>query len=266
MELFDSLGLAYPQCTRGNGLASHGFVLSLVGAGGKTMALYSLARSAAARGLCVLVTTTTHLVDPRSEHARPYDDFLLDPQGKRYLSEGGRAGKVALLGSRIDEGTGKLVGVSADLIKNLAEHFDLILVEADGSRGLPVKAPAEHEPELPDSSDLVLGVMGLDALGLPATESHVHRLGDFLRLSGAAPGQPISPEHLAAIAASRDGLFKRCPSNARRVALLSKADLADPRVASDLARLVAASGCCDLVLVASKAQVLESFPSARSRP
>ncbi len=36
---------------------------------------------------------------------------------------------------------------------------DVILIEADGSRGMPLKAPDEHEPCIPKSSCCVIAVM-----------------------------------------------------------------------------------------------------------
>ncbi|XNM60140.1 hypothetical protein ACLK1T_18490 [Escherichia coli] len=40
-----------------------------------------------------------------------------------------------------------------------------ILIEADGSRGMPLKAPDEHEPCIPKSSCCVIAVMGGHILG-----------------------------------------------------------------------------------------------------
>ncbi len=40
---------------------------------------------------------------------------------------------------------------------------DLVLVEADGSRRLPVKVPGPNEPVVPKNSDMVLCVLGLSS-------------------------------------------------------------------------------------------------------
>ena len=51
---------------------------------------------------------------------------------------------------------------------------DFVLIEADGSRMRPIKAPAEHEPVIPPGATLVVPVMGIDALDLPLAEA-AHR-------------------------------------------------------------------------------------------
>ena len=48
-----------------------GAVTALVGAGGKTSALFCLAAELMDAGTRVLVTTTTHIHDPRHEAGRP---------------------------------------------------------------------------------------------------------------------------------------------------------------------------------------------------
>jgi probable selenium-dependent hydroxylase accessory protein YqeC len=69
-----------------------------------------------------------------------------------------------------------------------------LLIEADGSRQKPLKAPAEHEPPIPDFSDVVIYVAGLSALGKPLHEDHVHRAEQFSQLSGLPLGVPITPQ------------------------------------------------------------------------
>lgn len=42
---------------------------------------------------------------------------------------------------------------------------DIVLIEADGSRRMPCKVPAAHEPVLLPQCDIVLAVAGVSALG-----------------------------------------------------------------------------------------------------
>lgn len=57
------------------------------------------------------------------------------------------------------------------LYRKLCEEADLILVEADGSRGLPMKVPDwPREPVIPENVDEVDVVFGLTALGQPLAE------------------------------------------------------------------------------------------------
>ena len=240
-----------------------GVVAALVGAGGKTTAMFALARLVAGEGLSVAVTTTTRIYDPRDEVGRPFDGVVIDPLLGQAGGPGpglfpglpGRAfprrGGILVLASGRDDREGTLLGIDPSRCAGLAETFDLVLVEADGSRGLPVKAPAGHEPVLPGEADLVFGFIGLDCLGQPATAAVVHRLDRFLSVTGAEPGSPIMPAHLGCLARHPEGLFRSAPSAALRVAVLNKADCTTDSLASRSRDAVEASGADCRVVLAS---------------
>lgn len=220
-----------------------GSVIAFVGAGGKTSGLYALAGELAADGARVLVTTTTMIYDPAREGGRDLDgvELLLplapDADREAPSSPGSleraldrvraRAarGKVLLVASNPLPAEGKLRGIDPELLEALAPAFDYLLVEADGSRGLPVKAPGPAEPVMPPCADLVVGCVGLDCLGKPIAAGTVHRHELFTVLVGARPGEALTVAHLGALAAARDGLFKAAPASARRLVALNKADL-----------------------------------------
>ena len=63
-------------------------------------------------------------------------------------------------------------------------HIFPLLVEADGSRQRPLKAPASHEPAIPAWVDTVVVVAGLSGLGRPLTAEWVHRPERFSELAG----------------------------------------------------------------------------------
>lgn len=235
-----------------------GLVAAFAGAGGKTTAIFGLAEFAANRGLSVAITTTTRIYDPRDEAGRRFDSLLAAPS---LGSSSARAkcgilaelrsmpGRIRVVAAGRDEAQGKLIGIDPVWCRVLAEVFDLVLVEADGSRGLPVKAPASHEPAIPACAAIVFGFMGLDCLGSAASPGTVHRLERFIPITGVAEGADISPIHLGRLAAHPEGLFKSSPPEALRVAVLNRAD----RVSASLARLaldeVSASGGADRVIV-----------------
>ena len=52
---------------------------------------------------------------------------------------------------------------------------DIVLVEADGSKHMPIKFPAAHEPVIPENVNEIQVVMGLHAIGHPFCEVS-HRL------------------------------------------------------------------------------------------
>jgi probable selenium-dependent hydroxylase accessory protein YqeC len=208
-------------------LAPGSNVIAFVGGGGKTSALFRLAAALEAEGSRVLVTTTTHLRDPRLEDFRPALAVVLRPElegpPNTALLPCPAPGVTVLL-SRAAELAGKMKGIHPAWLPALAQAWDFVLVEADGAKGLPVKAPAAHEPVLPPGPVLVVGVAGLDCLGRPMGAQAVHRPEIFSALTGCAPGEPIRWEHLAALVSHRAGLFK--DALGPRVLLLNKADRA----------------------------------------
>ena len=199
--------------------------LAFVGAGGKTTALFRLATELAGeKRRPVLVTTTTHfsigqtsLGDRRLQVERPQDLDAL---------EAGLPFGVTVVCGR-DAEPGRVAGPGEAALERLAElarRFDApLLVEADGSRRLPLKAPAEHEPAIPAWVDGVVVVAGLPALGLPLDASRVHRLEHFARLAGIETGEIITPAALARVLLSSQGGLKDIPPGARRIALLNGA-------------------------------------------
>lgn len=51
------------------------------------------------------------------------------------------------------------------IFQELRKNFGVILVEADGSRHMPVKIPAPYEPVIPACSDEIAVIMGHHAIG-----------------------------------------------------------------------------------------------------
>lgn len=199
-------------------------VVSLVGGGGKTTAMFRLADELKALGRRVLVTTTTNIFVPGPEQC---DRLFLEGVSDASDLAGLPAGTIACLGAGIMEGKlRKVKSIDPGFIDGLARagYFDVILVEADGSKRKPVKAPADYEPVIPPTTCLVLGVIGLDCLGKPVSEDIVHRHELFCACTGAQPGETIDRAVLARLIAAEKGLFKGAPSAGRRVVLLNKAD------------------------------------------
>jgi probable selenium-dependent hydroxylase accessory protein YqeC len=239
---------------------SRGLVVAFVGAGGKTSAMFALARELGSSR--TILTATTMIRDPRLESGRLFDRVLVEES----LAEPGeemdsafaaiaspvpRAGPL-VIASGIDESEGKLRGIDPSRVDGLRSSCDLVLVEADGSRGLSVKAPAAWEPVVPDCADLVVGVIGLDCLGAPLGPETAHRAELLGALVGCAKGEPIRAEHLARLVRSREGTFKSAPAGSRCAILLNKADAARPAELRALVGLLSEDpGPAKLVLVCS---------------
>ena len=145
------------------GLTGGPELVAFVGGGGKTSLLFALAESLPGR---VVITTTTRIfaAQMRLAPAVVYADDL-SPLGA-LLDAHGRC----LVVGHVDGD--KARGVAPDLPARLLARpdVDAVVVEADGSRMRPVKAPAEHEPVIPPETTLVVPVAGLDALEGPLAE------------------------------------------------------------------------------------------------
>jgi probable selenium-dependent hydroxylase accessory protein YqeC len=253
---------------------------ALVGAGGKTTTMFALARGFAAMGKSVLVTTTTRLADHRLDPAPPYDRILLLPglaragaamsddiaqalseaarPGICLLASGALAGEVGTGPGQASPPGGKLVGIDPGALAFLRGLFDLVLYEADGSRGLPLKVPGPGEPVLGPGTGAVFGLVGLDCLERPVLPGLVHRPEGFEAL-GISLGSAIGQEELARIALSPLGLFKASPPGARRVIILNKAELLPKARGEDLAEALAGLPGIEAVALASQLDPMASL-------
>ena len=208
-------------------LPGPGGVVAFVGAGGKTTALFRLGSELARRGHPVLATTTTHLLDPRLDPSDPPGRLVLQPDLEFPFAGGPVPPSVpglTVLAARATEPPGKVKGVHPSWIHPLGGAWPFVLVEADGARHLPVKAPAPFEPVLPEEPVLVVGIVGMDCLGRPMDERTVHRPEVFHALTGCAPGARIGWEHLSLLIRHPEGLFKGV--HGPRAIFLNKADKA----------------------------------------
>ena len=103
-------------------------------------------------------------------------------------------------------------------------HSIPLLIEADGSRGRPLKGWAVHEPPIPAFVDFVVQVAGLAGLGRSLDDQTVHRPEIFSKLSGLGPGELITPEALVRGLIHSESGLRNIPAKARKVGLLNQAD------------------------------------------
>jgi probable selenium-dependent hydroxylase accessory protein YqeC len=206
-------------------------LVALVGGGGKTSALQRLARELVAKGARVVVGTTTAMFLNELEEVGTVvlsaDGGDVEARLEAALAEGGPGAAVAAPG----EG-GKVAGLPpADFDGLWAQAtIDYLLIEADGSRGRPLKAFGSHEPQIPAGVTTVVQVAGLSALGQPLTESVVHRAGILCEALGVPFGVEVSPVVFAA--ALRTQLRRlRAVTSSRIITLLNQAEARGSREA-----------------------------------
>lgn len=138
-------------------------------------------------GSAVILTTTTHFL--------PFEgiETLVDPSHEDLARAAVTKGVVCVGGL----GKGGKLGTSATLSPaELALASPYVLVEADGSRQLPLKAHETWEPVIPEGSARTILVMGASGFGRPVREV-VHRPELYCERTGASMDDPARPEDLA---------------------------------------------------------------------
>jgi probable selenium-dependent hydroxylase accessory protein YqeC len=217
VRLADALGLAGDD------------VVALVGGGGKTSAMFRLARETVAEGGRAITTTTTRIFAAQIQLSPAHVPAAAATR-EGVLAALAAHGQVLVIGEA-DPGTGKAEGVTLDLFRRLRVWCPgtIILNEADGSRMRPFKAPAAHEPVIPAETTLVIPMVGADIFGQPLDAEHVHRPERVSALSGAPTGSPITPAVVARVLAHGDGGRKGVPAGARVIAVINKVERLDDR-------------------------------------
>lgn len=165
-------------------------VTAVIGSGGKTTLLRTLSRELPGT---VILTTTTHIL--------PFEGVpLLTAPTEDEVRAALTRSRVLCLGTPAPEGKLTAPSLPFSLLEQLADY---VLVEADGSRRLPLKAHAPHEPVIPKEAGCVLCVVGARGFDRPIREA-VHHPEQFCTLTGARLDEPASPA-LAARALAAEG-------------------------------------------------------------
>jgi probable selenium-dependent hydroxylase accessory protein YqeC len=216
-------------------------LIAFVGAGGKTAALQRLALELADGDDKVAVSTTTAMFPHQLAFAGPLilmsdKQATLTMQVKQRLLEG----RVVAVARLVDH-SGKARGLSPAAVDALWREriAAFVLVEADGSRGLPLKAFGTGEPQVPVEATTVVVVGGLDALGSPLDEAHVHRAGQLASILSLATDQVVTHHVFARALALQIARVRALWPRARVVVLLNKADTDEQAAAGlEIARVL----------------------------
>ena len=199
-------------------------ILSIVGAGGKTSLLFYLAEVLPWN--CLVTTTTKVGRDQISSADRivSFSEFLAAPD---HFS----GDKIVWVSPAPEQDYPKVKGFDPAQFSEFAEAARKIrmpiLVEADGAHRLHLKAPAENEPVVPAESDHILDVVGLDVIGLTISERTVHRLSQFLKITGYREGDIIDESVICRAILHPQGGFKNAPQGCCKIAVLNQADTAE---------------------------------------
>ncbi|MBK7893609.1 MAG: putative selenium-dependent hydroxylase accessory protein YqeC [Anaerolineaceae bacterium] len=199
-------------------------LIAFVGGGGKTSLLFAL--GAALPGRRILSTTT-----------RIFAAQMSRAEALVFATEGSEENEAEIREALDQKGICLVVGaVAGDKAMGVLPELpgrwlarpdvDFVLIEADGSRMRPIKAPAAHEPVIPPETTLVVPVVGIDALdGRFSQITHRPELAEEL-LQHSVISEQLSVENVAQLMAHPQGGLKGVPDGARVVPFINKVETA----------------------------------------
>lgn len=168
-------------------------VTALIGSGGKTSLLYTLAGELCKKGK-VVIATTTHIHRPTQ-----FPLALTMEKLETLLQEA----PIVCAGSIAPEGK-----LTAPDFAGWDTVADYTLVEADGARMLPLKAHADYEPVIPPGCENVICVVGASGFDKPIAQV-VHRPELFMSLAGVRGREMAVTPQMAAEVIRREHLCTR---------------------------------------------------------
>ncbi len=184
-------------------------ITAIIGSGGKTSLMLTLARELSRS---VILCTSTRIYPPEGI---PVTDRISQ-----------RVDGILCVGTPAENGK---LGSPLQEFHELAQYADFVLVEADGSKHLPLKAHETYEPVIPAGCERVILVVGASGLGKPASEV-VHRPHIFTALTG----EDVATPEAVSLAIEKEGFGDRI--------FINQADLA-PREAMALGAIMKKT-CC----------------------
>jgi len=200
---------------------SGGEAVAFVGAGGKTSAMFALADELPPP---VLLTTTTHLGVWQAQMADRHH-VITSPEA--FQDSIDVDVKTVLITGPV-EGNERLTGLGGPTLQAIHEYCTIydfsLLIEADGARQRPLKAPADYEPVIPAWVDRVVVIAGLGGLGRSLDADTVHRPETFANLADIQLGDDIHVDILVKVLGSTLGGLKGIPEGAARSLFLNQAE------------------------------------------
>lgn len=192
-----------------------GDVTAVVGAGGKKSTLYALTEE-----LEQVVLTATVRIPPFENHV---ERLALSEDPIRTVSEND-SWPLGIAPER-DGDRDRYLGYDPQRIDDLAAATNVpILLKADGARTRWLKAPATDEPQLPTTTDLVVPIASVSAVGERIDDEHVHRPERVASLLDRSVGGRIEPADIVTVLTDEQGGLKDVPSDARVVPLINMVD------------------------------------------
>lgn len=184
-------------------------VVSITGAGGKTSSLKALGHHFRNMGRSVLMTTTTKIQSPK--HFAYEADFAFTDESDALAHEP-KDGELVFYAQRELMDPKKLVSPRMEVLGALVPRYDVVIIEADGAKCLPLKLHTERDPVIIPQTTATLAVMGASALGDTADNT----------CFGYEGTEEVTVEFLNKLIAAPEGALKRAKGNT--VLFINQAD------------------------------------------
>ena len=183
-------------------------IISIVGSGGKTTLMYALAEKLSSLEKKVVITTSTKIFVPEKyptvfippkndlgyiDKTAIFSELNLKLEKNNICALGSLYTKNLLpkeykLSSFLDS------GIMASELLDLTVA-DYILVEADGSKHMPLKFPSANEPVIPTDTEMVIAVVGIWCIGSPISLV-CHRFELACEFLSTQYGYTVLPSHI----------------------------------------------------------------------
>lgn len=178
-----------------------GDVVSIVGSGGKTSLMFKLALELK-KDYRVLVTTSTNIIKPFPDE---YNYLYTNIDSYLNSIKSDKNG-VTIISNGVNEKTNKLIGINDSDLNLLIRYFDIVILEADGSKGLPIKGWKSNEPPVLEKTNKTIGVLPADFINKKAEKDFIYGFEEFNKLTDKS--QYINFETISKICSDKDGIFK----------------------------------------------------------
>lgn len=181
-----------------------GDIVSIVGSGGKTTLMFALAKELKTQ-YKVLVTTSTKIYKPSFDN---YDYLYTNIEQyikSKYLHKQ-KENTITVISKDIDLSKKKLIGINDECLDLVINDFDIVLIESDGSRNLPLKGWKEHEPSILLKTNKTIGVIPIDMINKKVNKEYIYGFEEFMKIVDDI--SCLDKKAIGKICSSKSGIFK----------------------------------------------------------
>lgn len=178
-----------------------GDVVSIVGSGGKTSLMFKLANELK-KDFIVLVSTSTRIKKPS------YDkyDYIYTNIDSCLIDKKPDKNGIIVVSKGVNAKTTKLIGINDSDLDLLIPYYDIIFLEADGSKELPLKGWKSHEPPILKKTNKTIGVLPANYINKKVEKDLIYGFEEFNKLTDNS--QYLNFNAISKICYKEEGIFK----------------------------------------------------------